>query len=146
MSTREDTDAVTPRELLERILEPADRTGDLDWSLVREDFEIHDHELPDSAVHRGHDGWHQWVNDWREAFEDYSVDRTDQIEVDDTRLLTIHTLRARGRSSGVQLERRDAQLWTFSGERLARMDYFPSFRDDEHSWARPGGSERRPAL
>jgi hypothetical protein len=38
---------VTPAELVAQILDAADRTGDLDWSVVREDFEIHDHELPD---------------------------------------------------------------------------------------------------
>jgi hypothetical protein len=43
--------------------------------------------------------------------------------------------------SGVLLERTDAQLWTFSGEQLARMDYYPSFRAEEHSWATPGGGE-----
>jgi hypothetical protein len=65
-------------------------------------FEIHDHELPDSSLHRG------WL-------------------------------------SGVLLERTDAQLWTFSVGRLVRMDYYPDFRAHEHSWAMPGGGERRPA-
>jgi hypothetical protein len=65
--------------------------------------------------------------------------------VDEARILTVHRLRARGRSSGVLLERADAQLWTFSGDRLVRMDYYPDFRAREHSWATPGGGGRRPA-
>ena len=40
---------MTPARQLARILDAADRTGELDWSLVREDFEIHAHELPDSS-------------------------------------------------------------------------------------------------
>jgi hypothetical protein len=122
----EDTVPVTPAELLARILDAADRTGDLDWSLVREDLEIHDHELFDSSLHRGRAGWQIWTRD--------------------SRVLTVHRLRARGRSSGVLLERTDAQLWTFSGDRLVRMDYYPGFRVQKHSWARPGAGERRPAL
>jgi hypothetical protein len=137
---------VTPAELLARILDAADRTGDLDWSLVREDMEIHDHELPDSALHRGRQGWRDWVRDWQQAFADYSLERFDQVEVDEATVLTVHRLRARGRLSGVLLERIDAQLWTFSGERLARMDYYPNFRAEEHSWATPGGGERRPPV
>jgi ketosteroid isomerase-like protein len=130
---------VTPAELVARILDAADRTGDLDWSLVREDFEIHDHELPDSSLHRGREGWRDWVRDWRQAFEDYSIERFRQVEVDEARILTVHRLCARGRLSGVRLERTDAQLWTFRGERLVRMDYYPDFREQEHPWSTPGG-------
>src|SRR5919106_656254 len=59
----EDTVPVTPAELLARVLDAADRTAELDWSLVRADFEIHDHELPDSSVHRGPAGWRDWIRD-----------------------------------------------------------------------------------
>jgi ketosteroid isomerase-like protein len=108
--------------------ESFERTGEPDWSILGPDCEIHDHELPDSAVHRGRDGWRRWTSDWQEAFEDYSLERLERIEVDDARILTVHRLRARGRASGVQLERTDAQLWTFSGDRLVRMDYYPNYR------------------
>jgi ketosteroid isomerase-like protein len=108
---------VTGVELIARLREAVDRTGELDWSLVRPDFEIHDHELLDSAVHRGRDGWLKWVGDWRQA---------------------VHRLRARGRDSGFQLERTDAQLWTFRGGQLARMDYHPDYRADEPPWSSPG--------
>ena len=133
---------MTPAELVARILDAADRTGDLDWSLVRDDFEIHDHELPDSSLHHGRDGWRAWIRDWQQAFEDYSIERLRQVEVDRARLLTVHRLRARGRLSGVQLERIDAQLWTFSGERLVRMDYYPDFREQEHSWSAAYSADR----
>jgi ketosteroid isomerase-like protein len=134
---------VTPAELLARVLDATDRTGELDWSLVREDFEIHDHELPDSSVHRGRGGWRDWVRDWQQAFEDYSLERLEQVEIDERRILTVHRLRARGRVSGVQLERTDAQLWTFTGGRLLRMDYYPDFQAHEHSWF-PGPALRPP--
>jgi ketosteroid isomerase-like protein len=137
---------VTRAELLARILDAADRTGDLDWSLVRDDLEIFDHELPDSAVHRGREAWLAWLRDWQQAFEDYSIERFDPVEVDETRILTVHRLRARGRRSGVRLERTDAQLWTFSGDRLARIDDYPDFREQDHSWSRPGSAGRRSAL
>jgi ketosteroid isomerase-like protein len=126
---------VTPAELVTRLQETYDRTGDLDWGLVREDFEVHDHELPDSSVHRGRAGWRRYVTDWRQAFEDYDLERLRQVEVDETKVLTVHRLRARGRASGVELQRVDAQLWTCSGDRIVRLDYYPDFRDGEEPWA-----------
>jgi hypothetical protein len=129
---------MTSAELMARMDEAFERTGEPDWSLVGPDFEIHDHELLDSAVHRGRDGWHRWASDWRDAFEDYSLDELDRIEVDEARILTVHRLRARGRTSGVELERTDAQLWTFSGERLVRMDYFPNYGSGAMPATAPG--------
>jgi hypothetical protein len=133
---------VTAAELLARLRETLDTTGEIDWSLVRPDFEIHDHELLDSSVHRGRDGWNDWIRDWGQAWEDYGVERIKQVELDQHRILTIHRLYARGRVSGVQFERIDAQLWTFSGDRLARMDYYPDYHAHEHSWAEPGTGPR----
>jgi hypothetical protein len=120
--------SATSTELLTRLEQSFERTGEPDWSILGPDFEIHDHELPDSAVHRGRDGWRRWTSDWEEAFEDYSLERLKRIEVDEARILTVHRLRARGRTSGVELERTDAQLWTFSGGLLVRMDYYPNYR------------------
>lgn len=134
--------AVTGAELVARMREAVDRTGELDWSLVGPDFEIHDHELPDSSVHRGREGWQEWVTDWRQAFEDYSLERLELVEVDEGRILTVHRLRARGRASGVRLERTDAQLWTVSADRLVRMDYYPDYRPHDRSWSRPGVGPR----
>jgi hypothetical protein len=125
---------MTNPDVLARHRDAYDRTGELDWELVGPDFEIHDHELLDSAVHRGRDGWNTWSADWQHAFEDYSLERLDQVEIDERRVLTVHRLRARGRASGVQLERIDAQLWTFEADRLVRMDYYPDFRAHEHEW------------
>jgi ketosteroid isomerase-like protein len=129
---------MTDTDLIARLREAFDRTGELDWSLVGPDFEIHDHELPDSAVHYGREGWMQWTRDWEQAFEDYSLERLERVVIDERRVLTVHRLRARGRASGVQLERTDAQLWTFSDDRLVRMDYYPDFRAGESPWSHTG--------
>jgi hypothetical protein len=126
---------MTPADVLARLREAIDRTGELDWSLVGPDFEIHDHELPDSAVHHGPEGFRQWTRDWKQAWEDYSLERLDQIEIDENRVLTVHRLRARGRVSGVQLERTDAQLWTFNEGLLVKVDYYPDFRAGDHPWS-----------
>jgi ketosteroid isomerase-like protein len=134
--------AVTHTQTLARFSKSLDRTGEPDWSLIGPDFEIHDHELPDSAAHRGREGWNAWAQAWREAFPDFSIERTDQAELDEQRIVTVHRLRARGRASGLELERIDAQVWTFEGGRLARMDYYPNYDPAQRTWSPPGAGPR----
>ncbi len=135
--------ALVNLDLLARVRAPVRETGELDWSLVDPDFEIHDHELVDSPVQRGREGWARWRSNWHGAFHEYRADDIDRIELDEQRILTVHRLWARGSASGIELERTDAQLWTFRGDLLLRLDYYPDYRPDEGSWALPGGGRAR---
>jgi hypothetical protein len=123
--------ALVTLDLLARVRAPVRDTSQLDWSLVDPGFEIHDHELFDSLVQRGRQGWTSWVTAWREAFNDFRLDEIDQVELDEQRILTVHRLWARGSASGVELERTDAQLWTFKNDLLVRLDYYPNYRPGE---------------
>jgi hypothetical protein len=60
---------------------------------------------PDSPAHRGKDGWERWSSDWQAPFEGYGLERLEQVQLDDRRILTVHRLRARGRASGGLLQR-----------------------------------------
>lgn len=137
-----DTDVLTRGDLLRRILEVTRATGEPDWSLVLPDFEIHDAEILDSQVHHGRRGWREWSANWQRVFPDYSMEALDQIDIDSDRILTVHRLRARGSASGLELTRTDAQLWTFEGDRLARMDYLPNYDPSDQTWATPGDSRQ----
>jgi hypothetical protein len=128
----------TSADLMAQLQEGLDESGELDWSIVHPDFEIHDHELMDSPLHRGREGWFRWSENWSQAFEDVRLERYWTVEVDERRVLTVHRLWARGRASGVELERTDAQLWTFSDDLLVRMDYYPDYREGEQPWSEPG--------
>jgi hypothetical protein len=132
------TSGLTRSELLTQILEAIRATGEPDESLVLPDFEIHDPEVLESQVHRGRRGWREWSANWTRVFPDYSMDALDQIEVDPDRILTVHRLRVRGGASDLELTRTDAQLWTFEGDRLARMDYLADYDPSDQSWAAPG--------
>jgi len=129
-------------DLIDRIRNPRPATGELDWSLVHPDFEMHDHELPDSITHYGREGFLRWSNDWAQAFTDFSLTEVDRIDLGEGRVLTVHRLKARGRVSGVELERTDAQLWTFREGGLARMDYYPNYDEQQRSWASPATGRR----
>jgi hypothetical protein len=133
-----DTGFLSRRGLMRQLLEGIRATGEPDWSLVLPNFEIHDPELLDSRQHHGRRGWREWSANWERVFPDYSMEAVDEIEIDSDRILTVHRLRARGAASDLELIRTDAQLWTFKGGRLARMDYLPNYDPRDQTWAAPG--------
>jgi ketosteroid isomerase-like protein len=47
------------------------------------------------------------------------------LELSDDQVLTVHTVRLRGRD-GMELRDRGAQLWTFAGGKAVRLKFFPS--------------------
>jgi hypothetical protein len=109
---------------------------------VLPDFEINDPEILDSRQHHGRRGWREWSANWKRVFPDYRMEPVDEIELDRDRVLTVHRLRARGGASGLELARIDAQIWTFEGDRLARMDYLPNYDPRDQTWAAPGDPRR----
>jgi ketosteroid isomerase-like protein len=119
------------RRLFQASYEVWRRTGEPDWSHFAPEFEIRDHDLPDSSGHRGRDGWARWMADWGSAWEDWSLEDLELFEVDDDRIAHIFRIRARGRTSGVQIDRIDAMLWTYRGDRAVRVDYYANYRAGE---------------
>jgi hypothetical protein len=58
----------------------------------------------------------KWTRDWQQAFEDYILERLDQFEINEHRVLTVRRPRAGGgRGAG---RATDAHLWKFRGGRL----------------------------
>jgi ketosteroid isomerase-like protein len=88
-------------------------------------LEVHDHDSPDLTVLLGHDGFLRWIDDWDEAWEDWSVEPEEYIEAGD-RVVVVTRLSARGRGSGVPLVRRDAHVWTVRNGKAVRLDYYGS--------------------
>ena len=118
--------AVSNLETLSRISEAVETNGEPPEELVWPEFEIHEHQLLDSRLHKGLVGWRCWVADWEAAFPEWEIQLLETAELEDGRILTTHRISARGRSSALKLEEFHAQLWTFRDSKLERMDYFPS--------------------
>jgi ketosteroid isomerase-like protein len=112
--------------LVERLFRPFPETGELDWTLVDERLVLHDHELPDAGVFHGRQGWLAWLGNWEASFAETRIEVLELLPVDDERVLVIQRLTTRGRGSGVDLERRDAQILTFGDGKLVRIDYYGS--------------------
>jgi hypothetical protein len=92
--------ALSNLEALSRISEAVRTTGEPPEELVWPDVEIHEHELLDAPLHQGLAGWRRWVADWAASFPEWQTERLESVELDDRRILTIHRIWARGRSTG----------------------------------------------
>ena len=91
--------------------------------LLDDAFVIHDHDSPDLGILEGHSGFLRWIDDWDEAWEEWRVEPEEYIDAGE-RVVVLLSLFARGRGSGVSLERRDGMVWTVRDGKAVRLDYF----------------------
>ena len=118
--------AAVSRENVELVRESQEhfaRTGEPMWERMHPEVEFWDHDLPDGSVSRGHRGYGEFVEAWEAAFESYSLEPEEYIDAGDA-VVMVFTLRATGRGSGIELERRDAIVYTLAEGLVTRLDYF----------------------
>jgi ketosteroid isomerase-like protein len=88
------------------------------------DVEVHDPpEMPDSAIHRGHEAV---MRDWQrtfDSFEEFSVEVEQYRDLGDD-LLVFVRYRGRGRESGAPVEASMAHLLTIREGKFVRMRQF----------------------
>jgi ketosteroid isomerase-like protein len=115
-------------ELVRGIWE-ADRRRD--WDAVYAAYSL-DVEWEDNAalwgdwgVARGPDGIRQAWRRWHEAFEDVQMEFGEVAEAGDVVVVTYH-LRARGRGSGVEVQRPITLVWTVAAGKAVRIRAYAS--------------------
>ena len=91
------------------VLECADAEICFDWS---------ESQSPYTGVYTGHDGVMEFRQELEDAFDDFSVEALDVIELDSERLVTVTAVRGRGRESGISLEAGGAMLWRLRDGRI----------------------------
>jgi ketosteroid isomerase-like protein len=96
--------------------------GEVMWELVADDVEVHDHDMFDAGQYIGHEGFARWLQDWADAWVEWTIDVHEVVEVDN-RVLLLGTMKARG-ASGVSVERDDGIVYELSNGQVVRLDYF----------------------
>lgn len=109
-------------DLIRRGLVRFSENGGFAWESVHADVEIHDHGVLNARDYRGHAGFVRWVQDWSSAWGAFSFTPEEVIDAGD-RVVVVARLTARGRSSGVELERRDGMVFELREGLVVRVDY-----------------------
>jgi ketosteroid isomerase-like protein len=99
-------------------------TGEPLFETMHAEIEIVDHDLPDATPQRGHDGYIRWLQEWADAWEEFSVEPEEFIDAGDDKVLLVLRMRAKGRGSGVELDRQDAIVYTMRDGLIVRQDYY----------------------
>jgi ketosteroid isomerase-like protein len=110
--------------VVRRGLERFMKTGEvLEETFDVESLEVHDHDILDGRDYRGAEGFMQWLEDWSAAWEEWSLDPEEYIDAGE-RVIVVAKMHARGRGSGVEVDRQDALLYELRDGLIFRIDYF----------------------
>ena len=81
----------------------------------------------DATIYRGHEGIRIFFRMWLEDFEDYETEARDPLDLEGKVVITVYD-RARGKGSGVPIERYHAQVWTLRNGQAVRVEVFDDRR------------------
>jgi ketosteroid isomerase-like protein len=119
---------VTPEDNVELVRRGFMAAMEEDWPTALDTLdpaaEIHDFDIPDAGVYRGHDGFLAWLEGWGEGWESWRADDPEFRAVGDDGVIALFRIVARGGHSGMELERDDAIVYRVQDGRIARMEYF----------------------
>ena len=99
-----------------------------DWETALDtldaDVEIHDFDIPDAGVYRGHDGFLAWLRGWGEGWDSWRLEDIEFRAAGDDQVIALFRLIAKGGHSGIELERQDAITYRIRGGKIVRTEYF----------------------
>ena len=78
------------------------------------------------AIYHGIQGLRQWAQDIDSVFDDLNNELIDLHEVDDERAVVVVRVTGRAKGSGVPVDERRGQVWTWRKGKLWRNDAFPN--------------------
>ena len=101
--------------------------GDLESAVEPFDpgIEIYDHDIPDAGEYRGLEGVLLWQADWEREWESWRWDPEEYIDAGEC-VVAVLRVYARGRQSGVEVERLDGAVYTMRDGKCVRLDYYGS--------------------
>jgi ketosteroid isomerase-like protein len=98
--------------------------AEIPWDLIDPDVVVIDHDIPDAGDYHGHRGFEKWLlEDWAAAWESYTFEPEQFVDAGHV-VLSIFTLTARGKGSGVETRRRNATVNTVENGRVTRVEYY----------------------
>ena len=115
-------------EIVRRGFEHFLATGEPLWETLHEELVVRDHDIPDAADYQGYAGLGRWQEDWSAAWDHWRWEPEEFIDAGD-RVVGVLRVHAKGRGSGVDVERVDGAMWTLRAGKVVRLDYYGSKAD-----------------
>ena len=89
------------------------------------EVEIDDTDIPDADDYQGHGAYFEWLARWDESWES---SRMEDVEVlpggEEELVVALFRMVARGRGSGVEVERKDALVFKLRDSKIMRIGYY----------------------
>ncbi len=87
---------------------------------------VYDHDIPEAADEgfRGREGWFRWLEEFGTSWDEFWIEPEGITAIDDDTVLVLLRLHARGKASGIELEREDGIVYRLRDEKVVRIDYF----------------------
>jgi ketosteroid isomerase-like protein len=87
-------------------------------------FDWSDSMSPFKGTYKGHDGLARFWTDMLDAWEHFSPEMEEVIDLGPERLITVDVVRARGKESGIDMAARGAMLWSVREGKILRGKMF----------------------
>ena len=126
------------RALIERVMAGEDISDAPEWEVWDADVVIVEiADYPDAATCRGHRGMQRWLEGWRDAFDEMSVEPLEFIPAGDHVVVPTHQ-RFRSKA-GLDVEQHITQVFRFRG---GKVIYGTGYRDKSKALEAVGLSEQ----
>lgn len=110
-------------ELIQQTFVVWGETGEPEWAIVDDEIEAHDHDILDAGEYRGRAGVERWLADWGSAWTEFSMEPEEFIDAGN-QVIAVIRMKAKGRGSGVEVERQDAIIYELRDGKIVRLDYY----------------------
>jgi ketosteroid isomerase-like protein len=91
------------RNDLDGVLECAHPEIEIDWSGSHSTYQ---------GMYRGHEGVTRFWAEQEDVWAEFSIEIVETIDIGDERIVTVNTVRGRGRGSGIALEAGGGMIWS----------------------------------
>jgi len=127
-------------DLVRRAYETAAEAGYLetDWGWFFDQIATDDCELlvsrtyPDAKdIYAGRDGWIEFWTAFAEVWQTWTMEADRIYEPRERMVMALMCVLAKGHESGVSIDRREAHVWIFRGDRVRRIEAWPD-RDEAY--------------
>jgi ketosteroid isomerase-like protein len=113
-------------EIVRRIIAAAQRG---DWEAALSGYDegvvLDQSRMPDGGVYHGHEGVREFYGRWFGAWTDFRLESERILDSGDN-VVDINESRGTGRSSGVAVKMRSANVWTIKRGKVVRQVGYPA--------------------